>query len=154
MLAQYRSAAYICQGVCGKLCCVMSRKPKTFDKETFFRALADRTRLRLLNLIGSDEVCVCFFVEILKTNQPKISRHLAYLRRAGIVDARREGQWMHYRVVEPSDQDAARVLQEVMSWLSKDQEMQRDRQRLVKICCAPQLPVNIQGAPRPAGISS
>jgi ArsR family transcriptional regulator len=132
----------------------MSRKPKTFDKELFFRALADRTRLRLLNLMGSDEVCVCFFVEILKTNQPKISRHLAYLRRAGIVDARRDGQWMHYRVVEPSDQDAARVLQEVMAWLSKDQEMERDRQRLVKICCAPQLPVNIQYAPRPAGISS
>jgi ArsR family transcriptional regulator len=60
----------------------MNRKPKTFDKELFFRALADRTRLRLLNLIGSNEVCVCFFVEILKTNQPKISRHLAYLRRA------------------------------------------------------------------------
>jgi ArsR family transcriptional regulator len=132
---------------------VMSRKPKTFDKELFFRALADKTRLRLLNLIGSDEVCVCFFVEILKTNQPKISRHLAYLRRAGIVDARREGQWMHYRIVEPSDRDAAQVLQEVMSWLSKDQEMQRDRQRLVKICCAPQLPVNIQYAPRPASIS-
>ncbi len=132
----------------------MSRKPKTFDKELFFRALADKTRLRLLNLMGSDEVCVCFFVEILKTNQPKISRHLAYLRRAGIVGARREGQWIHYRIVEPSDPDAARVLQEVMSWLSKDQEMQRDRQRLVKICCAPQLPVNIQYAPRPAGISA
>ena len=132
----------------------MSRKPKLFDKEVFFRALADRTRLRLLNLIGGDEVCVCFFVEILKTNQPKISRHLAYLRRAGIVDARREGQWMHYRIVEPADTDAARVLQDVMSWLANDVEMQRDRERLVKICCAPQLPVNIQGAPRPAGIST
>ena len=132
----------------------MSKQPKLFDKELFFRALADRTRLRLLNLIGTDEVCVCFFVEILKTNQPKISRHLAYLRRAGIVDARREGQWMHYRVVAPTDTDAARVLQDVMSWLANDSEMQRDRQRLVKICCAPQLPVSIQGAPRPAGIST
>ena len=130
----------------------MTKKPKVFDKELFFRALADRTRLRLLNLIGSDEVCVCFFVEILKTNQPKISRHLAYLRRAGIVDARREGQWMHYRIVEPADAGAARVLQDVMSWLANDTEMQRDRQRLVKICCAPQLPVNIQGAPRPTNI--
>jgi ArsR family transcriptional regulator len=130
----------------------MSRKAKTFDKELFFRALADRTRLRLLNLMGTDEVCVCFFVEILKTNQPKISRHLAYLRRAGIVDARREGPWMHYRVVEPADAEAARVLKETMSWLANDSEMQRDRQRLVKICCAPQLPVNIQGAPRPASL--
>lgn len=153
MSTEYRSARYICQGVCGKLRPSMSRKPKVFDKELFFRALADRTRLRLLNLIGSDEVCVCFFVEILKTNQPKISRHLAYLRRAGIVDARREGQWMHYRIVEPADTDAARVLKDVMSWLANDSEMQRDQQRLVKICCAPQLPVNIQGAPRPASIS-
>lgn len=131
----------------------MSRKVKAFDKESFFKALADRTRLRLLNLLGTDEVCVCFFVEVLKTNQPKISRHLAYLRRAGIVGARREGPWMHYRIVEPGDADAARVLHEVMSWLAKDQEMQRDRERLVKVCCAPQLPVSIQGAPRPAGLA-
>jgi ArsR family transcriptional regulator len=127
----------------------MSKKARIFDKELFFRALADRTRLRLLNLMGTEEVCVCFFVEILKTNQPKISRHLAYLRRAGIVGVRRDGQWMHYRIVEPADTSAARVLKEVLSWLAKDQEMQRDRDRLIKICCAPQLPVNIQGAPRP-----
>jgi ArsR family transcriptional regulator, arsenate/arsenite/antimonite-responsive transcriptional repressor len=127
----------------------MARRTKSFDKEQFFRALADRTRLRLLNLMRGDEVCVCFFVEILKTNQPKISRHLAYLRRAGIVGARREGQWMHYRIVEPPDIEAARVLTETMRWLETDGEMQRDRDRLVRICCAPQLPVNIQGAPRP-----
>jgi ArsR family transcriptional regulator len=132
----------------------MSKKVKAFDKEMFFRALADGTRLRLLNLLRTDEVCVCFFVEVLKTNQPKISRHLAYLRRAGIVGARREGPWMHYRIVEPEDADAALVLREVMSWLAKDQEMQRDRERLVKVCCAPQLPVKIQGAPRPAGFAS
>jgi len=131
----------------------MAGKRKAFDKELFFRALADRTRLRLLNLMGSDEVCVCFFVEILKTNQPKISRHLAYLRRAGIVDARREGPWMHYRIAEPNDADAARVLKDTMSWLANEPEMQRDRQRLVKICCAPQLPISIQGAPRPASLS-
>ncbi len=127
----------------------MSKKAGIFDKELFFRALADRTRLRLLNLIGTEEVCVCFFVEILKTNQPKISRHLAYLRRAGIVGVRREGQWVHYRIVSPADTGAAQVLNEVLSWLASDQEMQRDRERLVKICCAPQLPVSIQGAPRP-----
>jgi len=132
----------------------MTEKLKTLDKELFFRALADRTRLRLLNLMGADEVCVCFFVEILKTNQPKISRHLAYLRRAGIVGARREGQWIHYRIVKPDDPDAARVLKDVMSWLNSDPEMQRDRQRMVRICCAPQLPVSIQGAPRPASINA
>jgi ArsR family transcriptional regulator, arsenate/arsenite/antimonite-responsive transcriptional repressor len=130
----------------------MTQTPKTFKKDLFFRALADRTRLRLLNLMGREEVCVCFFVEILKTNQPKISRHLAYLRKAGIVGARREGPWMHYRIVEPADPDAARLLSDTLTWLGNDREMQRDRERLVKVCCAPQLPVNIKGAPRPANL--
>ena len=146
---QYRSRTDICQGVYARMR-LMSKTVRSLDKEMFFRALADRTRLRLLNLMGSDEVCVCFFVEILKTNQPKISRHLAYLKRVGIVDARREGQWMHYRIVEPADSHAVQVLKEVRTWLATDPEMQRDRQRLIKICCAPQLPISIQGAPRPA----
>ena len=124
------------------------------NKELFFKALADKTRLRLLNLMGTDEVCVCFFVEILKTNQPKISRHLAYLRRAGIVITRRDGPWMHYRIAQPADADAARVLNDTLTWLANDRDMQRDRARLVKVCCAPQLPVAIQGAPRPAGMTS
>ena len=121
----------------------------SIDKEVFFKALADRTRLRLLNLMRSDEVCVCFFVELLKTSQPKISRHLAYLRRAGIVEARREGPWMHYRIIEPYDADAAEVLRSVMEWLSNDREMQSERERLEKVCCAPKLPVTIRHAPRP-----
>ncbi|HKZ81161.1 MAG TPA: metalloregulator ArsR/SmtB family transcription factor [Pyrinomonadaceae bacterium] len=118
--------------------------------ELLFKALADRTRLRLLNLMGADEICVCFFVEALKTNQPKISRHLAYLRRAGIVAARREGKWIHYRVVEPPDSHAASVFREVRRWLADDPLMQRDRTRLLKICCSAQLPVQLQKAPRPS----
>jgi ArsR family transcriptional regulator len=121
--------------------------------EKLFKALADRTRLRLLNLLGADEVCVCFFVEVLGQSQPKISRHLAYLRKVGVVAARREGKWMHYRVVEPADERAARVLAEVRAWLAEDQEMRRDRERLVKVCCSPRLPVQLQRAPRPASIS-
>src|SRR5437868_13974213 len=131
----------------------MIRKPKPIDKELFFKALADRTRLRLLNLMRDGEVCVCFFVEILKTNQPKISRHLAYLRRAGIVGARRQGPWIHYRIIEPADIDAAEALHDVMAWLAKDQDMQRDRDRLVKVCGAPRLPVRIQRAPRPISVN-
>lgn len=127
---------------------------KADNKEFFFKALADRTRLRLLNLMGSDEVCVCFFVEVLKTNQPKISRHQAYLRRAGIVTTRRDGPWMHYRIAQPSDTDAARVLKDTLTWLANDPDIQRDRTRLVKVCCAPQLPIAIQGAPRPASLVS
>lgn len=126
---------------------------KGVDAELLFKAFADRTRLRLLNLMGCGEVCVCFFVEVLNVSQPKISRHLAYLRRAGVVEARREGKWMHYRVVEPADEGAQRVLREVRAWLAEDREMARDRERLVKICCAPQLPVQLQSAPRPSSLA-
>jgi ArsR family transcriptional regulator len=132
----------------------MSKKEKPFDRELFFRALADPTRLRIINLMGDQEVCVCFFVEILETNQPKISRHLAYLRRAGIVAARREGIWMHYRISTPKDENAARVLTDVREWLAQDAGMQQDRHRLHRICCAPELPVQLQGSPRPTTIGT
>ena len=132
----------------------MARKDKPFDRELFFRALADPTRLRIINLIGDHEVCVCFFVEILKTNQPKISRHLAYLRRAGIVTARREGIWMHYRIATPKDENAAKVLMNVREWLANDTSMLEDRKRLDKICCAPELPVQLQGSPKPLPIQA
>ena len=122
--------------------------------ELLFKALADRTRLRLLNLIGDDEICVCFFVEVLGTNQPKISRHLAYLRKAGVVSGRREGKWIHYRVVEPPDEHAANVFREVRSWLRNDSNMQLDRARLKQICCSTQLPIQLQKAPRPANLGA
>ena len=127
---------------------------KDYSIELFFKALADRTRLRIIHLIGEDEVCVCFFVEVLKTNQPKISRHLAYLRRAGLVSARREGKWMNYKLVEPPDAHAARIFTEVRDWLANNPEMQRDKNRLEKICCAPQLPVQLKKAPRPASFAA
>jgi ArsR family transcriptional regulator len=132
----------------------MTRRNKTFDRELFFRALADPTRLRIINLIGDQEVCVCFFVEILKTNQPKISRHLAYLRRAGIVSARRAGIWIHYRITTPTDENAAKVLMTVREWLAKDPVMQQDRKRLDKVCCAPELPVQLQGSPKPVPVAA
>ena len=117
-----------------------------------FKALADHTRLRLINLMGDDEVCVCFFVEVLKINQPKISRHLAYLRRAGVVSARRESKWIHYRLVEPPDPHAANIFREVRAGLQNDPAMRGDRARLEKICSAPQLPVQLQRAPIPASL--
>jgi ArsR family transcriptional regulator len=117
-----------------------------------FKALADRTRLRLINLIGEDEVCVCFFVEVLKINQPKISRHLAYLRRAGVVSARREGKWIHYRIVTPPDPHAANIFREVRASLANEPTMKGDRARLEKICCATKLPVQLQRAPLPASL--
>lgn len=125
---------------------------KDYKIDLLFKALADQTRLRLINLMGNDEVCVCFFVEVLKTNQPKISRHLAYLRRAGVVASRRDGKWIHYRLVEPPDPYAARIFREVRTGLDNDPAMQRDRARLTKICCATQLPVQLQRAPRPTSM--
>src|SRR6186713_221277 len=66
--------------------------------EVVFKALADRTRLRILALLGKNEVCVCHLHDSLGLPQPTVSRHLAYLRRSGLVAARRDGVWMHYRV--------------------------------------------------------
>jgi ArsR family transcriptional regulator, arsenate/arsenite/antimonite-responsive transcriptional repressor len=134
---------------------VMS-KDKDFDIELFFAALADRTRLRLLNLIGDDEVCVCFFVEVIGTNQPKISRHLAYLKRAGLVSVRRDWKWSHYRLAAPVNPRAASVFREIRSWLKDEPEMQSDRKKMVNMCCAPakMQPVSIQGAPKPLSIAA
>src|SRR5262249_46145218 len=122
--------------------------------ERLFAALADRTRLRLLNLMADGEVCVCYFVEVLQMNQPNISRHLAYLKSADIVAARRDGKWMHYRIIEPADEAAARIFREVRNWLLEDKEMKRDRSRLQGFCCAPVLPEKLQGAPRPMLLSN
>jgi ArsR family transcriptional regulator len=126
---------------------------KEFDLERFFVALSDPTRLRLLNLMGEDEICVCFFVEVLEEPQPKISRHLAYLRRAGIVAARREHKWMHYRIVPPPHPHAARILSEVLEWFKVDKEKQRERSRLITMCCSAALPVQLLGAPKPASLT-
>jgi ArsR family transcriptional regulator len=131
----------------------MKRKnPKGFDAAFMFRALADRTRLRLLNLMGDDEVCVCFLVEALGMSQPKISRHLAYLRRAGIVAARREGKWMHYRLQNPTDPHAAGFLNTVRAYLGSDPQMQKDRSRLVRLCCSSSVPAPLKRAPKPASV--
>ena len=119
------------------------------DLVTLFNALADRTRLRLLNLLSGGEVCVCYFVELLDEPQPKISRHLAYLRRAGLVSARRDGKWMHYRMTMPADAAQARVLECALQTLAEERQMQRDRERLEKVCCAPRLPEPLRDAPRP-----
>ena len=118
--------------------------------EELFQALGDRTRLRLLNLMAAGEVCVCFFVEVLDEPQPKISRHLAYLRSAGLVGARRDGKWMHYSVTPPKDPAARAVFENVLATLAEDREMQRDRAALMRACCSPRAPEQLRRAPRPS----
>lgn len=124
-------------------------RSRGFDLPGLFAALSDRTRLRLLNLMNGREVCVCYFVEILGQSQPKISRHLAYLRRAGIAHARREGKWMHYSIQRPSDKGAAAILEATLQSLENDREMQTDVARLSQACCRPQQFVALKGAPVP-----
>jgi len=68
------------------------------EMESLFKALADSTRLRILGLLLTGEVCVCDIHESLRIPQPKASRHLAYLRRSGLVETRRDGLWIHYRL--------------------------------------------------------
>jgi ArsR family transcriptional regulator len=122
---------------------------KKYQLESLFRALADRTRLRLLHLMAEQEICVCYFVTVIDVPQPKISRHLAYLRRAGIVAARREGKWMHYRLAVPADPHAAAILKATLEALQQDKELRADLQRFNRLCCGPNSLVQLMGAPAP-----
>ena len=131
----------------------MPKKDKPVALDLLFRALADPTRLRLLNLIADREICVCYFVEILDMSQPKISRHLAYLRRAGIVEARRQGRWMHYRLHLPSDAAASSILKETLKGLRERPGMRRDFAMLDTACCAPAEFSLPQKAPQPSLVS-
>ncbi len=126
----------------------------SFNIERFFQSLGDTTRLRLLNLMGEQEICVCYFVEILGQPQPKISRHLAYLRSAGIVAARREGKWMHYSIVMPPHSGATQILRQTLDSLKEEKSMQTDRSRLTKACCTPKKSAALKGAPLPSSLAA
>lgn len=115
----------------------MAPKDKAYDLELFFSALADRTRLRLLNLMRDGEVCVCFFAETLGTNNPKISRHLSYLKRASLVTGRRDGKWMHYSLQRPDTPPAATMFDALLESLRSDTQMQADLAALENVCCLP-----------------
>jgi ArsR family transcriptional regulator, arsenate/arsenite/antimonite-responsive transcriptional repressor len=124
------------------------------DMETLFKALADATRLRILGLLLSGEVCVCDLHESLKIPQSKASRHLAYLRRSGLVDTRREGLWIHYRLGSLADPVMAAIVDAVRHALTHVDSVQRDGERLRKRtgCCLP-APGDVAGvsccAPQP-----
>lgn len=109
------------------------------EMESLFKALADATRLRILALLLTGEVCVCDIHESLKIPQSKASRHLAYLRRTGLVDTRREGLWIHYRLGTLADPVLAAVMDAVRHALTHTDAVQRDAVRLQKRtgCCLP-----------------
>ena len=102
--------------------------------EGLFKALADKTRLRILALLGEHEVCVCHIHDALGVPQPTASRHLAYLRRVGLVDARRDGVWMHYRVSASLDPVSRGVVNATVHALSHVPATTRDRRQLHRCC--------------------
>jgi ArsR family transcriptional regulator len=118
------------------------------DMETLFKALADATRLRILGLLLTGEVCVCHIHESLRITQPKASRHLAYLRRAGLVDTRRDTRWIHYRLATLPDPILAAIITGVRHALTHIDAIHKDTERLQKKtgCCAP-TPGDVAGVP-------
>jgi ArsR family transcriptional regulator len=100
----------------------------TIDRlEDVFKALADGTRLRILALIGNNEVCVCHIHDSLALPQPTVSRHLAYLRRTGLVSARRDGVWMHYRIADGLDPAIREVVEAAIAASTGVAAAARDR---------------------------
>lgn len=104
---------------------------------SLFEALSDDNRLRLLSLIKDKEVCVCHLQKILGTNQPRISRHLAYLKKRGLVEARRQGNWIHYRLKQ-CQPESIEVLAVSLHAISNEPVIKKDKEKLKKISCKQQ----------------
>jgi ArsR family transcriptional regulator len=106
---------------------------KLASLETLFKALADGTRLRILALLEAGEICVCDIHGSLDLPQPTVSRHLAYLRKTGLVQGRKEGLWVHYRLAPLPDPVAQTVVEAVNHALGHLEGGERDRRRLLKM---------------------
>jgi ArsR family transcriptional regulator len=114
----------------------MEKHLQTLDR--VFKALADPTRVRIIGLLSSSEICVCDIHESLRLPQPLVSRHLAYLRRAGLVETRKEGLWVHYRLASPPDAVTRTLLDAVCHCVGHLTTVSQDGRRLEKKtgCCA------------------
>ena len=93
-----------------------------------FKAFADPVRLRLLNLLADGEVCVCHLHEALDLPQSTVSRHLAYLRKRGLVVGRKEGLWVHYRLARPAGELHRTPDRQPRDVLQGDRGLEQDRQ--------------------------
>jgi ArsR family transcriptional regulator len=98
--------------------------------DLIFRAFSDRTRLRILNLLRGGELCVCDLIDVIGAPQAKISRHLAYLRKAGLVRARKEGLWQYYSLVEPRGPFHAKLMECLQCCFTDVPELVKDAARL------------------------
>lgn len=122
--------------------------------EAVFKALADQTRIRVIGLLLSGEVCVCHIHESLGLPQPTVSRHLAYLRNAGLVVGRKDGLWVHYSLAELDDPVMQAVLDSVAHALGHLTSTERDRKRLAeRIDLAPRRWIRLASAPCCSGES-
>ena len=110
-------------------------KTNSVEPELLFKTLSDPTRLRLLNLLAEGDVCVCDLHGTLSLDQPKVSRHLARLRSAGLVDVERNGKWMHYRLARQGDPLVRNVLAGLRAWMRQHPWLNSERGRLEKVCC-------------------
>jgi ArsR family transcriptional regulator len=98
-----------------------------------FKALGDETRLRIVALLSHGELCVCHLEEALRLSQPKVSRHLATLRSAGVVDHRRDGTWVYYRLIRQPDAACERQLSGLVATFAKRSVVRKDLARLVRV---------------------
>ncbi len=107
--------------------------------DRLLKALADPTRLRIVGLLQGGEVCVCHIHDSLQIPQPKASRHLAYLRRAGLVDAEKRGLWVYYRLAPQATAVRQTLLDAVRHCTTHLASSQRDARRLEREtgCCQP-----------------
>jgi ArsR family transcriptional regulator len=105
--------------------------------DAVFKALADPTRVRILGLLSAGEICVCHIHDSLRLPQPLVSRHLAYLRKAGLVETRREGLWVHYRISPRRDDLMQTLLDAVYHVVGHLSAVAKDGKRLEKEtgCC-------------------
>ena len=101
--------------------------------DRLFKAFADQTRLRILGLLSRGELCVCDLMEVLGVPQSKVSQHLASLRSAGLVTARREGKWRHYTLARPDGRVHARLVGCLGECFAEIDALKRDQEKLRKI---------------------
>lgn len=104
--------------------------------DALFRALGDPLRLRLMLLLREGEVCVCHLVNTLGESQPLVSKHLATLRRAGLVTSRKDGYWRHYSLAEPTSPAHAKLLALLDTLAAEHADAERDRKKLEKVLAA------------------
>jgi ArsR family transcriptional regulator len=98
-----------------------------------FKALGDETRLRIVALLSHGELCVCHIHEALGLSQPNVSRHLGVLRAAGVVEDRRAGTWVYYKLASQEDPDCERQLRQLVRSFAKQDLVRRDVEKLVQI---------------------